>query len=424
MPHIEGTSGDDTVVGTSDDDLLLGLGGADTLDGLAGDDQLEGGEGPDRLFGRAGFDYASYLNARFGQVADLAIPSANVGNEAEGDSYDGIEGLIGSIFRDSLRGDAGNNYIFGMDGNDSLYGRAGIDTLAGGSGDDFLEGGQGVDYLIGGAGLDHALYTTSLSGVTVDLLNQSANTGDAAGDFFDSIEALAGSAFNDSLRGTGADEYLVGEAGRDSLYGRGGNDTLLGGDGDDYLTGGEGGDLLIGGAGIDIAMYTHSTEGVYVTLSSNRVQGGEALGDTFIGIEGLAGSPFSDTLFGDSGNNLLFGEGGDDVYLAGLDGDDALVGGPGNDVLFGGRGQDIYVFGVGDGHDRIADMMDDRGHTSTPIDVIHLSRALGVNSFADVMARAQQVGTSTVITFDANTSIELSSATMSLLTPDNFVFTG
>ncbi len=423
MARVEGTDGDDILVGTSEDDVLLGGGGADTLDALAGNDWLEGGEGADRLNGGVGFDYVSYLNATSGQVADLAIPAANIGIEAEGDSYDGIEGLIGSAFRDSLRGDGGDNYIFGLGGSDSLYGRDGIDTLVGGDGDDYLEGGQGGDYLIGGTGLDHVLYSSALSGITVDLLDQSSNTGDAAGDYFESIEGLAGSAFDDSLRGTNANEYLVGEAGRDSLYGRGGNDTLLGGDGDDYLTGGAGRDLLVGGSGFDIALYTHSAEGVYVTLNSSRVQGGEAEGDTLVGIEGLAGSAFNDTLFGDDGNNLLFGESGDD-YLGGFGGDDALIGGPGNDFLYGGKGRDIYVFGVGDGRDTLPDIMDDLGHAYTPIDVIHLSRALGVNSFEDVLARAKQVGTSTVITFDANTSIELLSTPMSLLTTDNFLFVG
>ena len=113
-----------------------------------------------------------------------------------GDTYAGIEGLIGSLFEDSLRGDAGDE-VSGLDGSDSLYGRDRIDTLVGGDGADYLIGGAGGDYLLGGAGFDQVLYSFATSGLTVDLLHPwSFNTGEAAGDDYSSIEGVAGSAFN------------------------------------------------------------------------------------------------------------------------------------------------------------------------------------------------------------------------------------
>lgn len=519
MARVEGTPGDDTLRGSTDDDALLGLGGADTLKGLEGNDWLEGGDGADRLIGGAGFDYASYIKSATGVVADLTFPTVNVDAEAAGDTYDGIEGLIGSSFNDSLRGDASDNYIFGLAGGDSLYGRDGIDTLVGGADADYLHGGVGADYLIGGIGFDHALYSYATTRVTVDLQAPGSNTGEAAGDQFDSIEGVAGSLFGDSLRGDSGDNYLWGNDGDDSLYGRDGNDTLIGGAGNDYLTGGEGADTLIGGTGFDHVLYSSASTGVTVDLLNQLANTGEAVGDNYDSIEGLAGSAFDDTLrgndaanylwggdgndnlsgrdgndslmggagddhltggagadtliggdgfdfaaytlaitgvevslfgggrtgeaagdtyasiegligsdfrddlFGNDESNRIFGGSGNDT-LSGAGGDDILSGGAGNDYLNGGLGRDIYIFGVGDGHDQVQMFPGEFNDSPTPLDVINLSSGLGVRSFADIMARAQQVGTSTVITFDADTSIELIKMPLGSLTADNFFFAG
>ena len=66
---------------------------------------------------------------------------------------------------------------------------------------------------------------------------------------------------------------------------------------------------------------------------------GGAFGDTFVGIENLTGSRFSDNLVGDGGNNVLKGLAGNDT-LIGDDGADTLNGGAGNDGLSGGAGLD------------------------------------------------------------------------------------
>ncbi|WP_298938615.1 Ig-like domain-containing protein, partial [uncultured Ruegeria sp.] len=132
-----------------------------------------------------------------------------------------------------------------------IFGTAGDDILTGNAGDDHLIGGAGADYLDGGDGFDQAAYWGATSGVTVDLANASANTGEAVGDVFVSIESLAGSAHADTLRGDAADNSLWGLGGHDSLYGGDGNDALHGDDGDDELFGGNGIDRLYGGAGND-----------------------------------------------------------------------------------------------------------------------------------------------------------------------------
>jgi hypothetical protein len=81
--------------------------------------------------------------------------------------------------------------------------------------------------------------------------------------------------------------------------------------------GGAGADILDGGPGTDRASYATASGSVTANLGDPAQNTGDALGDTYIGIEGLQGTDFADTLIGDSNNNFL-------------------IGGPGADVLNGG----------------------------------------------------------------------------------------
>jgi Ca2+-binding RTX toxin-like protein len=152
---------------------------------------------------------------------------------------------------------------------DYLQGSAETDTLSGLEGNDLLEGLAGADMLNGGDGRDAASYRTS-AGVHVALDFSFAASGDAAGDFFTSIEdvegsltgndILSGDSNSNQLFGFGGDDRLYGRAGNDKLfgadgndrlYGAAGNDTLNGSDGDDLIDSGDGSDTLVGGDGID-----------------------------------------------------------------------------------------------------------------------------------------------------------------------------
>lgn len=275
--QIFGLDGNDTLFGYAGNDLLDGgLGndalsaglGDDTLFGGGGSDQLAGGAGADGLFGGDGFDFARYDDSPIGLVVDLANPGANSGFAA-GDSFSGIEGLVGSAYNDILRGDGESNWFYGLagddvifgrdggdallggDGNDFLYGEAGSDTLYGGNGDDHLIGGTGIDFMYGEAGYDFVHYDGAAAGVLVDLLNFTENTGEATGDQFFGIEGIVGSGYDDSLRGDSGANWIYGGGGADFIYGRDGHDVLLGNDGNDTLYGNAGNDTLYGGAGSD-----------------------------------------------------------------------------------------------------------------------------------------------------------------------------
>ncbi len=61
---------------------------------------------------------------------------------------------LGTASDDTLAGDAGINWIYGLEGHDSIDGQAGNDRLFGDAGDDTLTGAVGQDILLGGRGSD------------------------------------------------------------------------------------------------------------------------------------------------------------------------------------------------------------------------------------------------------------------------------
>jgi serralysin len=355
--------GVENVSGTQLTDTITGDGASNTLYGNGGDDLLRGGVGADTLNGGADIDTASYSESGAGVMVDLTAGTGAGGNAA-GDTLFGIENVNGSQFADTLTGDAGANLLRGWNGNDLLRGGAGADTLngetgtdtatysesgagvtvdlttgigAGGNaagdtllgienvngslfadtlagnsganvlrgwnGNDLLRGGAGADTLNGEAGSDTITYSESATAVTVDLLAGTGSGGNAQGDTLLSIENANGSNF---------DDWLTGNAGANMLRGLSGNDLLRGG---------AGADTLNGDAGTDTATYTESAAGVTVNLTAGTGSGGNAQGDTLVGIENVNGSLFADTLVGSAGANVL----------QGLDGKDTLTGNAGAD---------------------------------------------------------------------------------------------
>ncbi|WP_109315629.1 calcium-binding protein [Pseudovibrio ascidiaceicola] len=211
-----GTSGDDIFTGTDSNEEIYGSAGADTVDGGAGRNAIR------------------YTLSEEGVSVNLAT-NVNTGGHAEGDQLTNISQVFGSHFDDVIVGDDGNNGLFGFSGNDHLEG---------GGGDDWLNAyGSGSDYLDGGTGNDTVRYRWASSAVTVDLTDQSNNTGDATGDVYVSIENIMGTdKFSD---------HLTGDAAANKIYGYGGDDTIFAGAGDDTVIAGDGDDVIEGGAGDD-----------------------------------------------------------------------------------------------------------------------------------------------------------------------------
>ena len=189
--------------------------------------------------------------------------------------------------------------------------------------------------------------------VTFDLPDAASFTVTSGDDTVDGLSS------DDVIDALGGNDTVNGNDGADTLSGGAGNDILNGGDGDDTLEGGPGADMLDGGPGSDTASYQSSAAAVLVRLHDARaVRLGDAEGDTLTNIEHLVGSDYNDILAGDGEDNVLRGGGGhDDLYggpaggddlMYGDDGDDRIFGGRGNDTLTGGEGNDLLKGGPGD----------------------------------------------------------------------------
>lgn len=421
------TGGNDLLSGGDGDDVVIGGNGADTLQGDAGNDSLQGDAGADQLFGGDGADTLSG-----GDDADLLYGGAQADSLYGGNGTDQLFGgtgddlLDGGALADTLTGDEGNDTLLGGAGADWLYGGIGNDSLAGGSEDDVLFGGDGADTLQGDAGNDQ-LY----GGADDDLLSGGLGN-----------DALEGGTGQDTLNGEDGDDNLTGGDGNDQLFGGLGNDTLLGdagadllsgGDGNDSITGGAGNDTILGDAGNDTILagqgmdwldYSASTAGVTVDLTAQTASGGFATGDVITGVDALLGSAYDDVLlgfdgfstdpadaytnifFGNAGNDLLDGRGGDDSLYGGADNDtvyggagaDRVEGGDGNDQLFGGAGADTVLGGAG--NDVLfggagADYLD--GGTGDETFVM----GLGSDAFGDTVAGGENSGDNDVLDLTA-----------------------
>lgn len=123
------------VIGSNGDDFLIGNGAYNTIDGSGGDDLISGGFGGDDLDGGLGFDLLDYSESIAGVKIDLAANTAS-GGDAQGDTIQNFEDVVGSAFDDLLFGTDGANSLIGLDGKDVLYGAEGVDSLKGGAGAD------------------------------------------------------------------------------------------------------------------------------------------------------------------------------------------------------------------------------------------------------------------------------------------------
>ena len=435
---LDGDHGNNVLTGLGGDDLLIGEGGDDTLNGGAGEDFLRGrdgndiayggadndffsgGEGNDLMDGGDGIDRASMFlslgtDIQAGATVDLAITTAQDTGHGM-DTFLNIEHVSGTTFADTLSGNSGDNWLWGVGGGDTLDGRDGNDLLEVGIGANILTGGNGVDTVrlfdnitpplnvtvnlnLQGAAQDTGSGLMTLSGI--ENVTGTAGTDTLIGDA--GANTLAGAAGADTLDGGEGDDLLLGDGdirmvsnqggsgpittienlatffgnatyiGDDTLDGGAGNDRLVGGGGNDRLSGGSGTNIVDGGDGEDRAVYGDATEAVSVVLNTGgngfASTEGDSLSDTLTSIEAVEGSSYGDfirgsggaeKLYGGDGQDIVRGEAGDDIVSGGDDddfvrggfGNDQVSGDDGNDYVHGGEGDDVIDGGAG--FDRVA----------------------------------------------------------------------
>ena len=343
-----------------------------TFDGGAGNDYIEGGPGDDTIVGGTGSDTVSYAAAPALAVVDpvtlvttlvgITVDLRQTGPQntvvAGIDTLSGVENIIGTLYNDTLTGDANANVIEGL---------SGADIINGGGGDDTIVDVIGADTINGGAGTD----TIRLRATSADLnaMTDAALTNVEAIDASKAVAGVivslglqtegftfTGSAFADTFTGTGAADTIVGVVGADTINGGGGTDTIR-------LTA-TSADLnaMINARLINVEAIDASTAAAGVTVSLVNQS------ENFI----FRGSAFADNLSGGSGADNMAGGAGVDTINGGV-GNDTLNGGLGNDVMTGGGGSDIFRFDTaiagGGNVDRITDY-------NVAADSMQLSRAI------------------------------------------------
>jgi Ca2+-binding RTX toxin-like protein len=282
----------------------------------------------------------TYYAIEGGDLADSILNSGTIENtngKTAIRTYSGADSITnrGTIIGDVQLGDDDDTFdgrtgsavvgiVYGQDGDDTLYGS--------GAGDDVLDGGVGADSFYGGGGSDTAYYFDYVSpdrvtGLKVSLTDPTINTGDAAGDTYDSIENLGGTQYNDSLTGDANANVINGYGGDDVISGAAGADTMIGGSGDDTYYVDNVGDNVIerdgGGSDLINSSVSYSLKGRYVeTLTLT--------GTTNIN---ATGNNLANTLNGNAGNNVLDGQGGADTMSGGLGDDTYYVDDTGDNVV-------------------------------------------------------------------------------------------
>ena len=271
---------------------------------------LIGGNGQDRLFGNNQGDRL------IGDIdGDLEAGSGGEGGP-------GSPGGRGGHFND-------------VDGTPGTPGADGADGAELASDGDTLEGGAGRDRLYGDV-------TGSLIGGTGGNGGQGGNGGNGGASSDGSEGRPDGPGGDGGRGGNGGDGGIGGEI-------HGGNDLLRGGDQDD---------TLFGDAGFDIRGGQNGVPGISGSDGNNGPADGRppaAGGPGGSGGQGGRGGGArggDDTLEGDGGNDVLYGDAGSGLYDEARGGNDTLEGGDSSDTLFGDAGLSLFDEARG-GNDRL-----------------------------------------------------------------------
>ncbi|MEL6979804.1 MAG: cadherin domain-containing protein, partial [Pseudomonadota bacterium] len=390
-----GGAGNDTIEGGAGDDEIFGEADNDTLTGGAGNDAIDGGAGADiAVFSGNWADYTITSDGAPTPTYTLTHKSAGADGQDTVTNVETFRFADGDVAVADILNDAPTDIAVASGGAvaENAANPTVVATLAATDADSgiasetasfaitndpsgFFEISGSNIVVKSGAAINYEAATSH--DVTVRVTD--ANGASYSETFTLSVTDQAehhtlgdgGVTFNDNAAGSVAETSITGGAGNDDITahddggvidGGAGDDTLRGGAGDDTLIAGGGNDTLIGGAGADRldgsasawskADYRGSGAGVTVDLDAGTGVGGDAQGDTLIGVREAEGSDHNDTLSGTDQRNVLEGHDGDDSLvgrggndtLLGHDGADAIDGGAGNDDIRGGTGTDAAIY--------------------------------------------------------------------------------
>jgi Ca2+-binding RTX toxin-like protein len=371
----------DQMFGDSGDDTMFGGPGSDAMRGNAGQDDMVGGsaaageaDDADQMYGDAGHDVMAGDNASITRDDPpvIRVDGAVVRNVVLHELTSSNTTLAGS---DVMRGNAGNDRMFGQGNGVDDDGDGQVDEDAVDNIDNDQDGREDGSYGVGS-------YDCA-DGVDND------GDGDIDGADHDCALRVDEDPSGDTMFGNDGDDYMEGNSGADIMEGNAGQDDLIGGtsqsevaDGGDTIRGDDSYDVITG----DNASITRTPNAVDDDsdglLNEDPIDGVDNDGDgatdedpewnrnSFNGaytrmvilfdVDRVGGPPVSastsggDLLYGGDADDVMFGQGnGDDTDDDGdgavnedpadgvnNDGDGATDEDAGGDAMFGGGGDD------------------------------------------------------------------------------------
>jgi Ca2+-binding RTX toxin-like protein len=298
LNRIQGTSGADILYGTFQPDLILGLQGNDQLFGLLGDDVLDGGPGIDKMSGGLGNDIY-YVDNSSDMVIEL--PGEGIDTVYTSVNYT----LPANVENLTSLGPAGNfTFLSGNDLNNIIRGSDGMDVINGGLGADIMIGGLGDDqYFINDIG---------------DVIQEKVNEG------VDQVYTSISYTLPQNV------EVLLGLAA---------NITLTGNDLDNIINAVQSNTTLIGGLGNDLYVVRFAND----IVIENPGEGNDEIQ--------------TDVSFVLPDNvERLYGFGTSNINLTGNSGNNFITSNQGDNQMTGGLGADFFAFRVnGSGNDTVTD---------------------------------------------------------------------
>ena len=367
---LTGTAGDDIIIGNGGGDTIAGLGGNDTYAYTSGFDSFDGGAGSNTLnlgnFGAAvwfGFTDQSGIEAWTKDQTTLTAGTwrALVDTTA-------VQNVIGTPFDDTINFDT-LTFDNSTDYNNTYVYTGGFDTVNGGTGYDTIDMSRFTSAILFGihnsngieiSTTDHSDLTQGTLRGLVDIANHVGHVYDGHGGL--SVEHIIGTAYDDTINADLADPQFTYSytGGFDTYNGTSFNST----------------ETLDLSLMTSAALYDPSNPNghtVWTTDQSTLASGTlRAIMDVTL-VENVTGTPYDDTIYGNSSINILSGGDGNDTFNS-----------PGErDTISGGNGDDTMVYSVAPVHLGPAGQFKttfDGGSGSDTLDLSHFTGAIWYGS--------------------------------------------
>jgi Ca2+-binding RTX toxin-like protein len=399
-----GGAGADTIVGGDGNDLFIsGLNEysdgtrSDTFVGGAGNDVLDLSAQTIALKVDMTGGYATSGGSDVARFSDIEVILTGSGDDDITGSS-GADTIYAGNGVNTVTAGGGNDIIRTGSGNDIIYAGQGSDTVWAGAGDDKIwanintsSANGGSDTLFGGAGNDSLISSTTGTD-TLTLYGEDDTTGTVGTNYtntyflYAAVERVYGATYSTdwiTYGSSGAGQgttYGVYVNLSDTNYGVGSTGALVQDATSSYWWSGAAGVAMTSGAG-GAWSATNAGSGFY----------GHAQGDTYVSIENITGSNYADILIGNASNNVFYASTGNDG-LYGLGGDDYFYITSGSKYVDGGtdNGQTATATAAGALTFSGGDTVEYSGNYSQTVNLDTVSHTVGTLTLA-----ANQINTYT-----------------------------